>query len=444
VNEIVAELVRVRNLLATLPDAGDDPARIDAIRLLEEIKSSAAAAQARTTARFVASQRAEQADAGAPAERIGRGIAAQVGLARRCSPYHAQRYVGWAVILTGELPATLAELTAGRTSEWRAMVVARETAWLSRENRARVDAELASMLVRLGDRGVESAVKKAAYRLDPHGCVERIRAAAGERRVGLRPAPEGMSRLSATLPVAQGVACYAALTRAATTVTATGDPSERSRSRGQIMADTLVERVTGQARAEDVAVEIQLVMTDQTLLAAGPQPDEPAHMPGHGPVPAAIARDLAYRTGAAPPRWLRRLYVAPGTNRLVAMESRRRCFTPAQQRFVATRDDTCRTPWCDAPVRHIDHVNASLAGGRTVVRNAQGLCEACNYAKQAPGWRARTEPDGGIVTATPTGHRYRSRLPDHLPGTPAPRPRLRIRRRRPVIDFIVDYDKHAA
>jgi hypothetical protein len=49
------------------------------------------------------------------------------------------------------------------------------------------------------------------------------------------------------------------------------------------------------------------------------------------------------------------------------------------------------------------------------VRNGQGYCQACNHAKQAPGWRTRTDPEPGPHTVditTPTGHHYRSRAPD--------------------------------
>jgi 5-methylcytosine-specific restriction endonuclease McrA len=72
------------------------------------------------------------------------------------------------------------------------------------------------------------------------------------------------------------------------------------------------------------------------------------------------------------------------------------------------RDRTCRTPWCDAPIRHVDHVEPAAAGDPTSAENAQGLCEACNYAKQAPGWAAATDtPDGAagaggaVETRTP-------------------------------------------
>ena len=95
------------------------------------------------------------------AERAERGIPEQLALARRCSPFQARRYLGWARILTTELPATLAALQAGVTTEWRAMIVARETAWLSREHRAIVDRELAPRLETLGDRRMAAKPRRS-------------------------------------------------------------------------------------------------------------------------------------------------------------------------------------------------------------------------------------------------------------------------------------------
>jgi 5-methylcytosine-specific restriction endonuclease McrA len=385
--------------------------RIDRIRLLERLKSAAAAAQAKETAAFVASQRAKQQAAGVAADRIGRGIATQVGLAKQMSPFHAQRYTGWAGILTAELPHTFAALRAGRLSEWRAMIVARETAWLSREHRGMVDAELAPRLDSLGDRRLEAEAKKFAYRLDPHGYLARVRGAATDRRVSLRPAPDVMSRLTGCLPAAQGVAAYAALCKEADARRAAGD----TRSRGQIMADTLVQRLTGQTAATDVPVEVNLVMSDQSLLGAD---DEPAHLDGYGTVPAEVARDLVDGPSAATPRWLRRLFTRPDTGQLIAMDARRRCFTAGQRLFLRLRDQTCRTPWCDAQIRHADHIIPADHGGPTSVRNGQSCCVACNHTKQAPGWHTHPGPDRVTIT-TPTGHRYHSRPPDP-PGTRPP------------------------
>lgn len=401
--------------LSRLAVAADDAERIEQIRLLEELKAAAAAAQARVTTAFVASQRAAQVAAGVPPERVGCGIAAQVALAKRESPNRAARYVAWAGVLVRDLPITFAVLQAGHVSEWRAQLVARETGWLTPGQRTVVDAEIGHRLTEWGDRRVEAETRRAAYRLDPQGCLARIRGAESDRHVSLRPAPDMMSRLSALLPVAQGVAVLAALSQYADSLRAVGDP----RSRGQVMADTLVERVTGQSRADAVPIQVNLLMTDTTLLLGD---DAPAELLGHTPVPAPLARRLARTAATDAQAWVRRLYTHPESGELVGMESRRRVFDGAVADFVVARDRTCRTPWCDAPIRHLDHVTAFADGGPTSVANGQGLCEACNHAKQAPGWQARAGPAGAgreVELTTPTGHRYRSSPPDP-PGREEP------------------------
>ena len=67
-----------------------------------------------------------------------------------------------------------------------------------------------------------------------------------------------------------------------------------------------------------------------------------------------------------------------------------------------------------APLRAPDLARAFADGGSTAAENAQGLCERCNHAKQAPGWTARRHPDGSVDTTTPTGHTYRSVRPPVL------------------------------
>ena len=396
--------------LARLDPEVSDAERIDQIRLLEEIKSAAAAAQAVVTADFAASQRAQQRAAGAAPAEVGRGIAAQVALARRDSPHRGSRHLGLAEALVREMPETLAGLRSGAISEWRATIVVRETACLGADQRRVVDRELASRLAVMGDRQTETAARSAAYRLDPHAFMARSRAAERDKRVTLRPAPDTMSRLTGFLPVAHGVACYAALTKHADGLKAAGDP----RGRGQIMAETLVERVTGQIVASATPVEVALVMTDATLLAGS---DEPAELVGGGPVPAPMARDLVRETKGDV--WVRRLFTRPSDGALVAMESRRRFFPEPLREFLVLRDLTCRTPWCGAPIRQADHVTPVEAGGATSADNGQGLCVTCNQTKQVTGWRGRPGPAGAgqlTVLSTPTGHDYTSGPP------PAPRP----------------------
>ena len=336
-----------------------------------------------------------------------------MALARRESPAKGSRLLGLATALVAEMPHTLAAMQTGRLSEWRATLVARETACLSVEDRRRVDAELFSDPARAqtwGDRRLANEAKTIAYRLDPASVARRSSKAETERRVSLRPAPDTMASLHALLPVAQGVAVWATLSAAADSRIAAGD----GRTRGQIMADTLVERVTGQEAAADVPVTVNVTVSDQTLLAGG---SDPAWLHGYGPIPAQTLRDLTRAAHAAGLAALRRLYVAPETGELVAMDAATELFPDGLAGFLDLRDQTCRTPWCDAPIRHHDHITARAAGGPTTGPNGQGLCEQCNYAKQAPGWRAHhiNGPPGAaahtVETVTPTGHRHLSAAP---------------------------------
>ena len=168
-------------------------------------------------------------------------------------------------------------------------------------------------------------------------------------------------------------------------------------------------------------------MTDRTLLGDGEGSDEPAHLSGIGPIPADLARRLAVSAAEAEKAWLRRLYTTPDTGRLIGMDSHRRIFPAGLAKFIEVRDQFCRTPWCDAPIRHIDHALPHHQHGATSEDNGNGLCEQCNYIRQAPGWEIRPEPGPRhtLRVTTPTGHSYRSTAPAP-PGHP------RSERRRPA------------
>ncbi|PPB49799.1 HNH endonuclease [Arthrobacter pityocampae] len=503
---------RLRDLIDTvgsLPLGAGGAELIDEVRALEELKSAIAGRQARAAVAFDLVQRQSQAAAGVPVAEQGRGVGAQLALARRESPARGGRLLGLARALVTEMPHTLTALETGKLNEWRATLLVRETACLSAADRCAVDEELSpdtGTFDGAGDRALIAAARAAAYRRDPRSVAQRASHAASERHVSLRPAPDTMTYLTALLPVAQGVAVHAELTRHADTQRAAGD----TRSRGQLMADALVERTTGTPGGFS-RVEVQLIMTDRTLLQGD---SEPARLPGYGIVPAGWARDLLTTTdpgrtgecGAGRPAgwsterpaglasgdavgwrdkrsadksagresgsagqpadqatglggnvadqsadqaaglaeasadpaaapgfqvWLRRLYTAPGTGELIGVESKARLFTPGQRRFVQARDDLCRTPYCDAPIRHFDHIIPWHTNGPTTLANGAGLCEACNHTKELDGWRARTVSAPGerhaLKVTTPTGHTYHSTAPP-LPGSrPSGRPSRRER-----------------
>jgi hypothetical protein len=118
-------------------------------------------------------------------------------------------------------------------------------------------------------------------------------------------------------------------------------------------------------RRETSGLDIQLVMTDRTLFDGD---NEPAHLTGYGPIPAALARKLIRGASPQTTAWIRRLSTDPDT----------------------------------------DHTN----NRPTDITDGQGLCENCNYTKSAPGWHSRVDPNGHtITTTTPTGHHHSSDPP---------------------------------
>ena len=393
----------------------DEAALIEQIAWLERVKSAASAGQARAAVALDAKRRAAEAAAGVPKAKQGRGVAGEVAVARRDAPARGGGHLGLAKALVHQMPHTLAALESGALSEWRATLIARESACLDVEDRRLLDAELCANIGKLegmGDARIVAAAKEIAARLHAQAVVDRAAKAEADRTVTIRPAPDCMTYVTALLPVAQGVGVYAALKRSA-------DTTVDDRSRGQVMADTLVERVTGRPADASAPVALNLVMSDQALWG---QDNAPAVLDGYGPIPASLAQRLV-RDAVADNRslaTLRRLYRHPKSGSLVAMESRSRLFPKGLAGFIGLRDRTCRTPYCDAPIRHHDHATPCNRGGPTSATNGLGECEGCHYTKEASGWRVTTGDENGTHTAdfvTPTGARYRSTAPP-LPGTP--------------------------
>jgi hypothetical protein len=465
------EMVEALGRLASAPVEPyvDDAVRVDRIAALERLQAAAFAVQAAEMARFADSQVAEQKRVGVPARRLGVGVAEQLALACRVSPVTGARRLALARTLVRQLPETFALVARGRISAWVATIVAHETDALTPQDRAVVDVRLSSRLTSMSPRQAEAAARRAAIGIDPASAVRRGRTARGDRRVTIRPAPDTMALVSGFVPVEQGVAAWATLDRDARARRAAGDP----RSRGQIMADTFIERLTGQATATAVPVEIGLTMTTDALLgvaarddangtdgAGGAAGSDVATLPGYGPIPAAFARDLAgmdadaateagdaaevsrlrptadvathdvetgdvdsgdVGTGGVAKRarvFIRRILTDPIDQTVVAVDTGRRRFDGALARYLMARDQHCRMPYCTAPIRHLDHVRPWRDRGPTTAANGQGLCERHSYVKEAPGWHVRVvEPAGpgrwvhSTIITTPTGHTYRSQAP---------------------------------
>ncbi|WP_411731520.1 HNH endonuclease, partial [Paeniglutamicibacter sp.] len=195
------------------------------------------------------------------------------------------------------------------------------------------------------------------------------------------------------------------------------------RTLAQIMVDVAVDRITGRSRVEGTRIMLSLVMTDRTLFQGD---SEPAHLEGYGTVPSTWARLMVggrepadrerYRSQVS----LKRIYTHPDAGMLVAMDSRSRQFPKTLKDLIRIRDQYCRTPYCNAPIKHFDHVVQHSRGGPTSEANGAGRCRSCNQTKEQEGWEERVLDTGGrhtLVITTPTGVQFTSTAPP-LPGTP--------------------------
>lgn len=327
-----------------------------------------------------------------------------------------------------------------------------------------MDSDLAAELATMSPREAEIAARRRSYAIDAESALRRSRTSRGDRRVSIRPAPDTMALVTGFVPVEQGVAAYASLNREARAAKSAGD----ERSLGQIMSDTFIERLTGQATASAVSAEIAITVTADALLAGD---DIPAQIPGYGPLPAELARHIASgiamaeaspaspvgREGdwwpntpdssganeaAADSRhtsercseclrrdradegrarvFIRRVFTNPVNDTVVAVDPRKRLFPPSLSRLFQFREQVCRVSYCTAPLRHDDHVVPHHGGGLTNAENGQGLCEHDNQVKELRGWRVTVLPGEHHRTlmTTPTGHTYESHAPPALgPGS---------------------------
>jgi hypothetical protein len=146
-----------------------------------------------------------------------------------------------------------------------------------------------------------------------------------------------------------------------------------------------------------VGVQVHLVVTDLALFGIQ---DTPAEIFGLGPVPANLARDMVRTATTHHTATLKRLYTHPATGALVAMESKARAFPDGLAQMISLRDKFCRHPYCDSPIKHLDHIHPHAAGGPTSFTNGQGCCARHNLIKDTG---ATTTPQPPTPGTNPTG-----------------------------------------
>ncbi|MFN2625666.1 MAG: DUF222 domain-containing protein [Mycobacteriales bacterium] len=434
-------------LLETV-DVDDLPAA-DRVRLLQAWARIEAHAAAQRLALVRAVAGADERD---PAyDEFG---AHEVALALRIPLGAAYHQVSVARRLATHLPRAAAALESGDLAYAHVLRMARAV--------GTVDAPVAraaeeQVLPRHADRTpgeLATALTRAVARVDADGFARRHQRAAAQADVELIPDADAMAWISAHMPLQDAVAVKQRVDAEAAAAKAAGDPrpigllramalralveagyddtpaaplptgstspaetstpstppSDTSTPTGSPSsppADTSRAVSAHEIPVTDPAprrprkrrpVEIQLVATPAAWLGLA---QTPAELPGFGPIPINVARELA------PDAKLRRLVCDPDSGALLDY-GRRTYRVPAPLAdFVRARHPNGMAPGSTTPVvRHdLDHVIAWDAGGKTSVDNVGPLPRGWHRAKTAGVYRLTLVEDGIAVWDTPRGQR---------------------------------------
>jgi hypothetical protein len=323
-------------------------------------------------------------------------VSAALSMTRRA----AEALTGQAMTLL-RLPRVWEALDDGAIDLPRARIISDLTSHLPLEEAARVaDSALEHASHRTTGQ-LRARLSRLVISIDPAAAKERYETKLAERRVHCRPAEDGTAHLlGLNLPPDQANAAMRRLSRLAMKLKAKGD----KRPIDQIRADLYLAILTGRhdAEGESHTAGIDL-RVDLTTLAG--LDDNPADIPGWGPVIADIARKVAMDQAKGP--W--QATVTDDNSGLpVSAVSTRRRPTASQQRVVAAICPECAFPTCRQPSAECDinHEVPWVEAHRTTVDELGPLCRHHHVAHHRKGWKLKRISPGVYQWTSPLGHTY--------------------------------------
>jgi hypothetical protein len=256
-----------------------------------------------------------------------------------------------------------------------------------------IDPSAQSGLVRTATSGSMKELKDEASRIK-----RAAEGARGEASFGLKEAraqrgrylrtrvvPEGGMKLEAWLPTADGARVKAVLKAEADRVFKEAWAAGVKERPDAYLADALVRTVCGERKSEpkaQVAVRVDL----GTLRRGFVEGDETCEIPGVGPIPVDVAKDLL---GDA----VFHFVVTDGVD-VKAVTSKKRTIPASLRRALMERDRTCAVPGCDTTEHlQIDHRWDVAKGGPTQLSNLSRLCAAHHRMKTTAGFRLVKDGD---------------------------------------------------
>ena len=208
------------------------------------------------------------------------------------------------------------------------------------------------------------------------------------------------------------------------------DATSDARSRDELRADILTDLLTGKHHADYTGIHgrIQTITPGSLLGIPGiPLPDTTpmqgtvtaapvAELIGYGP----IDLDTAARIAGEAIRWEEIRVTLDGQ----VMSTNTYSPTQAQRRYLAARDQHCRTPGCRVPAHRcdIDHTIDAAHGGPTRIDNLAHLCRNHHVMKHHTGWTLTQHDAGDMSWKDPTGRTYQDRPPSRVRFVPVIEP----------------------
>ena len=368
----------------------------------------------------------------------------EIATALRMSGSTAQGKIDVARTLTQYLPGATAALAVGDISPAHANVIARESAQLIRQGVAPevlklIEDEAIAHAEFHTPSQVANKVRSSIALFAP----EQFEAAAVEeksaRKVSCYPNANGMATIVAFLPAADAQTIMMAIDRLAYKTNGVAkerlrayraqsglkmrenreakpiasensdrfnlsdfsadlmDPMDAHRADAMTaIASHFINSNEEQVLNHGRPISINLTIDLPTLLGLA---ENPGQLSGYGPIPAAVARELA-----ADGKW-RKFITDPTTGNL--LDFGRESYLPPQvlRDFLLARDRTCRFPGCRrSGIRgEIDHAIPWEKGGETSRANLGLLCKRHHQLKTHGGWKLESFEDGSCEWTSPLG-----------------------------------------
>jgi len=404
-----------------------------------------------------------------------RELFAEIAAGLHLSEWQVARKVSQASMLTGPFYETLCDASGGEFSGEHAVLIAEAGVQISDEVvRGQFEAVARDMAREMTPAQLKAALAGLVVRLDPEGTEKRVRDAVARRRVTVREVEPGLARITADVPVAEGVGVVSRLRETATVLFAQNQAEKnehdaaaaaaeagswrpdaadaateagaagRAGARPADAADAGVDSASASAGSGELPVfdgrSVAQIMADMfcDLLLAAPftahgadqdardalaairpevQVTIPAEVITGARVGGAVVEgfgpiddDTARRLAGGCSMWSR-VFTDPATGVPVCVDRYRP--SKRQRRFLQARDQQCRFPGCRRRAQKcdIDHTVPHAAGGPTCLCNLEHFCKRHHTVKHETAWEVEQLSGGVLIFTSPTKRTYVTRPP---------------------------------